>query len=73
VVAAGVNVLEQPFFASGNVATAGGCLSGQYLSAWIVARLVGLDEALAAIRYVASVGEKDHYVEVATKNIGPLL
>ena len=31
--AAGVKVLDQPFFCHGNVATAGGCLSSQYLAA----------------------------------------
>jgi len=34
VIEAGANVVDQPFFASGNVATAGGCLSSQYLAAW---------------------------------------
>ena len=29
---AGVEVLNQPFFARGNVATAGGCLASSYLS-----------------------------------------
>ena len=31
---AGVRVLEQPFVAHGNVATAGGCLASHYLAAW---------------------------------------
>ncbi|MCU1389180.1 MAG: AraC family transcriptional regulator, partial [Ilumatobacteraceae bacterium] len=31
VVEAGVDVLDQPFYADGNVATAGGCLASQYL------------------------------------------
>ena len=30
VIEAGVNVVDRPFYASGNVATAGGCLSAQY-------------------------------------------
>ena len=37
--AAGVAVLDQPFVARGNVATAGGCLSSQYLACWVIARL----------------------------------
>jgi L-asparaginase len=36
---AGVTILEQPFHARGNVATAGGCLASQYLAAWIIASL----------------------------------
>jgi transcriptional regulator GlxA family with amidase domain len=71
VVEAGVEVLNQPFFASGNVATAGGCLSSQYLAAWIIARTVGEEAARSALHYVAPVGEKDEYVERAMRNISP--
>ena len=70
---AGVQVLNQPFYASGNVATAGGCLSSQYLAAWVIARLVGVEEARSAIHYVAPVGEKEQYVERALANITPYL
>lgn len=73
VVEAGVEVLNQPFFANGNVATAGGCLASQYLAAWMIARLVGLDEAKSAVHYVAPVGEKDEYVMRALSNISPYL
>jgi transcriptional regulator GlxA family with amidase domain len=70
---AGVEVLNQPFFARGNVATAGGCLSSQYLAAWIIARAEGEDAARAALHYVAPVGEKDEYVDRAMGNIAPYL
>jgi transcriptional regulator GlxA family with amidase domain len=73
VVEAGVDVLDQPFFANGNVATAGGCLSGQYLAAWIIVRLVGIEAAKSAVHYVAPVGEKDLYVDRAINNITPYL
>jgi len=73
VVEAGVEVLDQPFYADGNIATAGGCLSSQYLAAWAIARLAGVDAAAAAIRYVAPVGEKDEYVARALANISPYL
>ncbi len=66
---AGVSVLNQPFIAKGNVATAGGCLSSQYLSAWLITRLVGSEEARRALHYVAPVGEKNEYVERAMRNI----
>ncbi|WP_233889274.1 DJ-1/PfpI family protein [Paraburkholderia flagellata] len=71
--AAGVAVLEQPFVARHNVATAGGCLSSQYLAAWVIARLEGVEAARGAIRYVAPVGEKDTYVARALANITPYL
>jgi len=44
---AGIDVLNQAFFAKGNVATAGGCLASQYLATWVIARLVGVDAARA--------------------------
>ena len=69
VLEAGIEVLNQPFFARGNVATAGGCLASQYLSAWIIARLIGIDAAREAIDYVAPVGEKDEYVARAMKAV----
>ena len=70
---AGIEVLNQPFFANGNVATAGGCLASHYLAAWIIARLEGIEEAVNAIHYVAPVGEKDDYVARAMEHIAPFL
>lgn len=71
--AAGVAVLNQPFVAKGNVATAGGCLASQYLAAWLIARLEGVDAARDALHYVSPVGEKDDYVSRALHNIAPFL
>ena len=70
---AGVKVLDQPFFAEGNVATAGGCLASPYLAAWVIARTEGIDAARAALHYVAPVGEKEAYVERAMGNLLPYL
>lgn len=70
---AGVEVLNQPFYADGNVATAGGCLSSQYLAAWVIARFEGLEAAQSAMHYVAPVGEKEFYVDRAIANISPYL
>ncbi len=36
---AGIAVLDQAFFANGNIATAGGCLASTYLATWFIARL----------------------------------
>lgn len=38
VMEAGVTVIDAPFAAHGNVATAGGCLAAPYLAAWLIAR-----------------------------------
>ena len=70
---AGVEVLNQAFYAQGNIATAGGCLASQYLAAWVIARTEGIEAARSAIHYVAPVGEKEAYVDRAMKNIAAYL
>jgi len=67
--AAGVNILNQAFFAHGNQATAGGCLSAQYISAWMIARLKGIAQAKEVLHYFAPVGEKEEYVARALSHI----
>jgi transcriptional regulator GlxA family with amidase domain len=62
---AGIKVLDQPFIAHGNVATAGGCLASHYLAAWVIARLAGWKAAESVVHYVAPVGQKEEYVERA--------
>jgi transcriptional regulator GlxA family with amidase domain len=70
---AGIKVLDQPFVAHGNVATAGGCLGSHYLAAWMIARLAGWKAAESVVHYVAPVGQKDQYVERARAAIAPYL
>lgn len=72
-VEAGITVLEQPFHAVGNVATAGGCLASHYLAGWAIARGAGRAQAESIIHYVAPVGEKDDYLVRAMAAIGPYL
>ncbi len=69
VVESGVEILNQPFYAKGNVATAGGCLASQDLAAWIIARTEGEEAAENALHYVAPVGEKEEYISRAMNNI----
>ena len=73
VIDAGVTVLDAPFVAHGNVATAGGCLASQYLAAWIIARGGTLADAEAALHYVAPVGQKEEYVARAIGVVTPFL
>lgn len=73
VIDAGIDVLDTPFVAHGNVATAGGCLASPYLAAWIIARLASIREAEEALRYVAPVGEKEFYVARAIDAVRPFL
>ncbi|WP_249344244.1 DJ-1/PfpI family protein [Marinomonas sp. CT5] len=70
---AGVEVLNQAFFAKGNIATAGGCLASHYLAAWVIAKLDSIKEAQDAIDYVAPVGEKEEYVCHVMQHISPYL
>lgn len=73
VIEAGVEVLDAPFVAHGNVATAGGCLASQYLATWMIARAGSRADAEEALRYVAPVGEKDAYVTRALAVVSPFL
>lgn len=70
---AGVEVLNQAFYANGNIATAGGCFASPYLAAWVIARTEGIEAAAQALHYVAPVGEKEAYVENALRNLRPHL
>lgn len=67
VVEAGVTVIDAPFAAHGNVATAGGCLAAPYLAAWMIARGSGAELARDALHYVAPVGEKERFVDHAMR------
>jgi transcriptional regulator GlxA family with amidase domain len=70
---AGVKVLDQPFVAHGNVATAGGGLGSHYLAAWVIARLAGWKAAESVVHYVAPVGQKDEFVQRALAVLGQYL
>jgi transcriptional regulator GlxA family with amidase domain len=65
VVEAGVRVLDQPFHAAGNVATAGGCLASYYLATWILTRTLGRDVAAEVLAYVTPVGQQASWADRA--------
>src|SRR5262245_33130335 len=71
--AAGVRVLDRPFFASGNLATAGGCLSSHYLATWVIWKLAGRAEAEEALSYVAPVGQEADWVSRAMSVVGEFI
>ncbi|OEE61342.1 AraC family transcriptional regulator [Enterovibrio norvegicus] len=72
-IASGATVLDQAFYAQGNLASAGGCLSSHYLAAWVIAKLAGLEHAKRVVDYVAPVGEKEETVDRCIKVIKPYL
>ncbi|HUD95380.1 DJ-1/PfpI family protein [Sphingobium sp.] len=73
VVEAGAKVIDAPFHATANVATAGGCMAAHYLAAWTIARGAGEAAAREVIDYVAPVGEKAQTVERVMGVVGRFL
>ncbi|MEU6344579.1 DJ-1/PfpI family protein [Streptomyces sp. NPDC046977] len=67
--AMGVTVLDVPFHAEGNIATAGGCLASQYLATWVIGRALGESAVRDVIGYVAPVGESEETVERALRTV----
>ena len=70
---AGVRVEDAPFHARGGVATAGGCLASQYLTAWMMARGAGFEVAAKALHHAAPVGEKEAYVSRLLDVVRPFI
>lgn len=58
-----IRLMEKPFTAQGNIATAGGCLSSPTLAAWIIYRLAGYYEAARALSFVAPTGQECAYID----------
>jgi transcriptional regulator GlxA family with amidase domain len=71
--AMGIRVLDRPFVAGGNVASAGGCLASPYLAAWVISRLLGREAAESALRIVAPVGQKSEYVASVLEVVSPFV
>jgi transcriptional regulator GlxA family with amidase domain len=71
--ALGIRVLDRPFVAEGNVASAGGCLASPYLATWVILRLLGREAAESALRIVAPVGQKTEYVASVMDVVSPFV
>ncbi|MCL6732568.1 DJ-1/PfpI family protein [Streptomyces neyagawaensis] len=67
--ALGIPVLDEPFHAEGNIATAGGCLASQYLATWVITRMLGEDSARNVLDYVSPVGENQETIERALRAV----
>jgi len=59
----GLTVTGESLAVSGNIATAGGCLSAQFLATWLLLRLTGEAEARRALAYAVPVGEGEDSIE----------
>lgn len=53
----GIEVVEKPFIAHGNIATAGGCLAQQYLIGWVIEKLANTEWKDLVIKAIQPVGE----------------
>nr|AIA17660.1 Putative amidotransferase [uncultured bacterium] len=53
----GIEVIEKPFVAHDNVATAGGCLAQQYLVGWVSEKLADSEWKEVVIKSIQPVGE----------------
>lgn len=67
--ALGVNVVDKPFVCNGNIATAGGCLSAQYLVGWVVESLYGIEKRKETLEPIIPVGQHDIYEKIITTSI----
>ena len=71
--AAGYRVLDEPFHASGRVATAGGCLASHYLATWLLWSAEGRETATDALSYVLPHGEEEEYTRRALACVEPFV
>jgi transcriptional regulator GlxA family with amidase domain len=71
--AVGVRVLDQTFFASGKLASAGGCLSSPCLATWVIWSLLDRAAAETALDYVAPVGERTEFISRAMAAVEPFV
>lgn len=53
----GVEVVERPFIAHGNIGTAGGCLAQQYLIGWVIEKLASAELSELVVKSIQPVGE----------------
>ena len=53
----GIEVVEKPFVAHGNIGTAGGCLAQQYLIGWVIEKLTSTELSELVVRSIQPVGE----------------
>ena len=68
---AGVDVLEQAFVAKNNIATAGGCMSSEYLATWVMLKKASIETAESILGYVAPVGEKEKHISHCISVVKP--
>ena len=73
IIEAGVDVLEQSFVAKNNIATAGGCMSSEYLATWVMLKKANIETAESILGYVSPVGEKEKHISNCISAVKPFV
>lgn len=60
----GVSVVEEPFVRHGNIATAGGCLAGQYLAGWVIETKADAEWKRLVLKSIQPVGEGMRFSDI---------
>lgn len=67
--ALGIKTADMPLVCNGNIATAGGCLSAQYLIGWIIEKLYGVEKRKEILKMIAPAGQYEIYEKLVTSSI----
>ena len=70
---AGIPVIDQPFYAKGNIATADGRLASVCLARWIILHVGSWGDVVTALRRVALIGQQTKYTGRAIEAVEPYL
>ena len=65
----GATPVEKPFVLEGNIATAAGCLSAQYLAGWIIEKFYGIEVKQLALKSIQPVGEGLLFSDLETEKM----
>lgn len=57
----GIEVVDKPFVCYDTIATAGGCLSAQYLVGWVIDKISGNEKKNEVLREIFPVGQQNLY------------
>ncbi len=65
----GISVVNKPLVNHGRIATAGGCLSAQYLVAWLVENMYGVYKRKEVLAEIAPVNQAELYEQLVTTSL----
>lgn len=68
-IATGIDVVDLPFICHGNIATAGGCLSAQYLAGWVIHKICGEEKRQEVLNEIFPVGQQEMFEKIVSSSI----